>query len=247
MEAITIEVAQGKYKSSKEARRDGQIPMVYYSKDVEPKHFTVDYQNFRRAYKKAGKSTIITMVDENKEEYAALAHEIQYHPVTDDIMHVDLMAIKKGQRISTDIPIVFIGEAPAVRELAGIFISSKDTVSIECLPKDLPHEIEVDISGIVDFNTSLTVGDIKVPEEIIILDAPDISIATVAAPRMEEEPVIAEEVEGEEGEGEAAEGEGEGEEGAEGETKEEVKKEAAPDLPAGKAGAGKKGRAEASE
>lgn len=225
MEAITIEVATGKYGSSKEARRDGQIPMVYYSKDVKPMHFTVEYQNFRRAYKKAGKSMIITLVDEKKEEYSALAHEIQYHPVTDDIIHVDLMAIKKGQKISTDIPIVFIGESPAVRELSGIFINSKDTVSIECLPKDLPHQIELDISGLVDFNTSLTVGDIKVGEEITILDAPEISIATVSAPRQEEEPVVSEETEGEatEGEGEAREGEekAEGEGGGEGEKKEE--------------------------
>jgi len=137
------------------------------------------------------------------------------------------MAIKKGQKISTDIPIVFIGESPAVRELAGIFITSKYTVSIECLPKDLPHQIELDISGLVDFNTSLTVGDIKVPEEITILDAPEISIATVSAPRKEEEPVVAEEVEGEgeEGEGEGEEGEGEAKEGAEKAEGEEAKKE----------------------
>lgn len=223
MEPITIEVAKGKYESSKEARRDGQIPIVYYSKDVKPIHFTAEYQDFRRAYKKAGKSIIITLVDEGKEEYAALAHEIQYHPVTDDIIHVDLMAIKKGQKISTAIPIVFIGEAPAVRELEGIFVNSKDTVSIECLPKDLPHQIEVDISGLVDFHTSLTVGDIKVGEEITILDAPDISIATVAAPRKEEELVVAEEAEGVEGEG--VEGEGETKEGAEETGGEEGKKE----------------------
>lgn len=224
MEAITIEVAQGKYASSKEARRDGQIPMVYYSKDVKPMHFTTEYQDFRRAYKKAGKSTIITLV-EGKEEYAALAHEIQYHPVTDDIIHVDLMAIKKGQKISTEIPLIFIGEAPAVRELSGTFMSNKDVVSIECLPKDLPHEIEVDISSLVDFHVSLTVGDIKVGEEITILDAPEISIATVIAPRAEEEePVVAEGEgeEGAEGEGEAA---AEGEEGAEKPAAGEAKKE----------------------
>ena len=85
MEDITIEVAQGKYTSSKEARRNGQIPIVYYSKDVKPMHFTAEYQEFRKAYKKAGKSTILTLVDENKEEYAALAHELQYHPVTDKV------------------------------------------------------------------------------------------------------------------------------------------------------------------
>lgn len=221
MEPITIEVTKGRYATSKDARKAGRIPIVYYSKDVDTTNFSADYQDFRRAYKKAGKSTIITLVDEDKNEYQALAHEIQYHPVTDDIMHVDLMAIRKGQKITTEIPITFIGEAPAVREMGGILVTNKDRVEIECLPKDLPHEIEVDISGLVDFSSSLTVGDIKIPEGIIIMDAEDISIVTVSAPRLEEEPVVAVGV-GEQGaeEGAPAEDEGEKKEGeAEGEEK----------------------------
>jgi large subunit ribosomal protein L25 len=217
MESVTIEVSQ-KSGSGKEARLSGQIPMVYYAKNIEPKHFTVDYQNFRRAYRKAGKSTIINMVDEEKNEYQVLVHEIQYNPVSDEIMHVDLKAIKKDEKISTDVPIVFVGESAAVREQSGIFVSNKDSVYIECLPGDLPHEIEVDISPLVDFHSSLTVGDIKISDKITILDAPDISIATVMAPRAEEEPVTAEGTEGEETAG--AEGE-EKEAGAEGEEKKE--------------------------
>ena len=179
MDPITIEVSKGMYATSKEARKNGRIPIVYYSKEIEATNFSADYQEFRRAYNKAGKSSIITLIDENKEEYEAIAHELQYHPVTDDIMHVDLMAIKKGQKMTTEVPIKFIGESIAIREMSGIFMSGKDTVNIECLPKDLPHEIEVDISPLVNFNTSLTVGDIKVGEEITILDAEDINIATV--------------------------------------------------------------------
>ncbi len=234
METITIEVAEGKYDSSKEARKDGQIPMVYYAKGVDTKHFTTEYQNFRRAYNKAGRSTIIYLKDEKGEDYPVLVHEIQYNPVSDEIIHVDLKAIKKDQKITTDVPIVFTGESPAVREMMGILVTSKDKVSIECLPGDLIHEIELDISSLVDFHSSITVGDIKVPENITILDAEDITIATVSAPRVEEEPVIAEAeegeepIEGEEVEGEGAEGEGaEGEAPAEGEEKKEWTPEAA--------------------
>lgn len=214
MESLRIDVEKGKFSSAKEARLAGYIPMIYYAKDVEPLQFTVDYQNFRRAFQRAGRSTIITLVDDAKKEYQVLVHQVQYAPVTDEIMHVDLMAIKAGQKITTDVPIVLVGESLAVKELAGILVHSKDTVSIECLPKDLPHEIEVDLSPLVDFHSSLSVGDIKAPEAITILDAEDITIATVSAPRKEEEPVVAEgeAAEGEEGEaaeGEAAEGTGE--------------------------------------
>jgi large subunit ribosomal protein L25 len=227
MEPIIIEVTKDQYATSKEARKNGRVPIVYYSKDVQPTNFSADYQDFRRAFRKAGRSAIMTLVDENKEEYSALAHEIQYHPVTDEMIHVDLMAIKKGQKITTEIPIVFTGESPAVREMAGIFVTNKDKVAIECLPKDLPSKIEVDVSGLVDFHSSLTVGDLTVPEEITVLDAPEISIATVTAPRMEEEPVVAEgeegEAEGEEGEAVAEGEEKEGEAKPEGEEKKEEK------------------------
>jgi len=187
MDAIKVEVAQGKYDSSKAARLEGQIPMIYYAKGVESKQFTVEYQAFRKAYKKAGKSTIIYLVDEKKEEYPVLVHEIQYHPITDDIIHVDLMAIRKGQKISAKVPLVFVGVSPAVRELAGILVTNRDNVSIECQPTDLPHEIEVDITKLVDFHTSITIGDLIAPKGVTITDAKNISVAIVSAPRKEEE------------------------------------------------------------
>ncbi|MBU0705846.1 50S ribosomal protein L25 [Patescibacteria group bacterium] len=214
MEPIIIEVTKGKYATSKEARKNGRIPIVYYSKDVQPTNFSVDYQDFRRAYKKAGRSAIITLIDENKDEYQALTHELQYHPVTDAIIHVDMMAIKKGQKIETEVPIVLVGEAPAIRELGGILVRNKDRLWIKCLPNDLPHEIPLDVSGLVDFHSSLTVGDIKVPEGITIMDAEDISVVTISAPRREEEPVIPAAAAAEAVTEEAAEGEEKKEEGA---------------------------------
>ncbi len=197
MEQITIQVKEGEYKSAKIVRREGMIPMICYANQVEPRQFRVDYQNFRRAYLKAGKSSIITLDVEGGDEQAVLVQAVQYDPVSDDMIHVDLMAIKKGQKITTDVPIVFVGESKAVKEDGGTFMSNKDKIHIECLPKDLLHEIEVDISSLVDFHTSLTVGDIKVPDNITILDAEDISIATVSAPREEEEEVVVAPVEGE--------------------------------------------------
>lgn len=189
MESITIDVTKNQPGSSKETRKSGRLPIVYYAKDVATVNFSADYQDFRRVYKKAGRSTIVTLIDEDKNEYQALVHELQYHPVTDDVIHVDMKAIKKGEKIETEVPIALIGEAPAVRELGGILVRNKDRIWVKCLPKDLPHEIEVDISGLVDYHSSLTVGDIKAPEGIVITDAPDISIVIISAPRREDEPV----------------------------------------------------------
>lgn len=215
MEAITIDVTKGRLASGKATRATGMIPVEYYAKDIENQHFMVEYQTFRKVYRKAGKSTIVKMIDEQKNEYPILIHKIQYHPVTDKVIHVDVMAIRKGQKISAKIPLVFIGEAPAVRELGGIFVSNRDEVTIECLPDDLPHEIQVNITKLVDFHTSLTVGDIEAPKGITILDAKDLSIATVSAPRKEEEEVKpAAPAEGEAAAAAPAEGEKKPEEGA---------------------------------
>lgn len=186
MEQIIIEVEQGKYASAKEARKASQLPMIYYGKGVEPIQLTTDYQNFRRAYRKGGRSSIFTLKNGEK-ELQALVHEIQYHPVTDDMHHVDLMAVKAGQKVHADVQLIFVGEAPAVKELGGTFVSTKDSISVECLPKDLPHDIQVDVSGLVDFNSHITVGDLQVPAGVKIMDAEDINVASVAAPRVEEE------------------------------------------------------------
>ncbi len=220
MEQITIDVTQGVYKTAKEARQASRIPIIYYGKGVEPVNFSVDYQDFRRVYKKTGKSAIITMVNEKKKEFSVLVQEIQYHPVSDKMIHVDMIAVDLNKAITTEVPLVFVGQSPAVKEDGGIFITSKDVVTVECLPKDLIQNIEVDISHLVDFRAIITVGDLKVPDTIKILDSEDVNIASVSAPRTEEElEALEEEVpaEGEEVEGEApAEGE---EKPAEGEEK----------------------------
>ncbi len=206
MELITLNVITNPGERAKDTRNSGRIPLVQYGKGIEKNdQYTVDYQDFRRAYAKGGKSTIYNLVIDGKEgeEHMALVHEVQYDPVTDNIDHVDLMAVQKGTKITTDIPLTFVGTAPAVKDEGGILVQSKDTIHIECLPKDLVHDIEVDISSLVDFHSSITVADLKVPETITILDAEDVGIATVSAPRTEAEveadeaPVAAE---GEEGE-----------------------------------------------
>ena len=190
MEQFTIEV---KRETAKEARKEGRLAIIYYGKGVEPISFGTDYQDFRRTYKKAGKSSIIVMIDEKKKEFPVLIHEIQYDVVTDEMTHVDAMAVNLKNKITTEIPLVFVGQAPAVKDLGGTLMHNKETVHVECLPKDLVHEIQVGINTLVDFHSAITIGDIEVPEGITILDAKDINVATVSAPRKEEEETPAEE------------------------------------------------------
>jgi large subunit ribosomal protein L25 len=224
MEKITLEVTQGVYATAKDARNAKRIPMIYYGKGVKPTNFSADYQDFRRIYKKTGKSAIITIINENKQEFPVLVHEIQYHPVSDNIIHVDIMAVDLNKTLTTKIPFVFVGISAAVKDLGGTLVHSKDGVMVECLPKDLIHEIEVDITPLVDFHCVIRVSDLKIPANIKVLDAPSINVATVSAPRLEEVEVKPVAVEGEvPAEGEAA--EAKTEEGAEAKKAEPKKEE----------------------
>lgn len=183
METIALPVTQNAYPTAKSARIADRVPMVYYGKGVTNLNFSADYQDFRRAYQKGGRSTIITLVNEEEKKFPAIVHEIQYHPVTDRVIHVDVIAVDMNKPITTQIPLKFTGVALAVKDLGGVFVRNRDFVKIKCLPKDLVHEIEVDISPLTDFSKSLTVVNITAPAGITILDAPTVNIATVAAPR----------------------------------------------------------------
>lgn len=194
MEKIVLDVTEGVYASAKQARAADRIPMAYYGKGAKNHSFSVGYQDFRRAYEKGGQSTIVYLKNEKGEEFPILIQDIQYEPVSDRMIHIDVIAVRMDQLITTQIPLTFTGIAPAVKDLGGVLVHSKESIEVECLPKDLIHAIEVDISSLVDFHTSLTIGDIKIPDTIKILDAEDINIITISAPRsaIEEEATPAE-------------------------------------------------------
>lgn len=187
MDTITLNVTETSYATAKDARKDDRIPVAYYAKGVTNRSFSMDYQEFQKAYKKGGRTTIVTFVNEKKEEIPCIVHEIQYHPVTDRMIHVDVMAVDMNKKIRTKVPVKLVGISPAVRDLGGILVLSKSAIEIECLPKDLVREFVLDVSAIADFHTSLKIKDIQMPAGIKSLDNVGISVATVSAPRPTEE------------------------------------------------------------
>lgn len=219
METLTLNVQTRDMKVKTNALRiKNLIPAEYYGKGVKNKSFAVDYQTFRKTYKQAGSNTVITL-DDGKDKYNVLVHEIQYDPVSDSIIHIDFANVKMDQEVKTKVKVVVIGTAPAVKDLGGILVTPLDEVEIKCLPKDLIHKIEVSIEPLVDFNSFIRVKNLIVPPGITILDAPEDIIATAVPPREEKEEEtttpLASEVPVAGKEGEVAEGaEAEGEEGA---------------------------------
>ena len=174
--------------SAKVMRAQGLLPAVVYSKEIETINLSLSFEDFEKLYKEAGETTIVDLkIEGEAEPRAVLVKTLQYDPVTDIHIHVDLFQIKVGEKLKATIPLRFEGESLAVKDLGGILITNKDEVEVECLPRDLPKDIEVDISGLENIDDSIAVKDIKVPAGVEILDELDDSIMVVTPPAIEEE------------------------------------------------------------
>lgn len=209
-------------KKVKSLRRDGVLPAVIYGKHDDSLNISIPEREFEKLYKDAGGNTIVLIKQEGEEDKNVLIHKVDRHPVNDKIIHIDLFKINMKEKITAKVPLHFTGDSKAEREMDGSLITNKSEVEVECLPLDLPHEIEVSIEVLDDFEKAIHVKDLVAPEGVTILDEGEETVATVEPPRSEEEmaeleePVEEEipEEEGEEKEGEEGEEvEGEGEEG----------------------------------
>ena len=176
-------------KASKLIRRDGKIPSVLYYKGEKPVSISIDRQLLNQAIKSDQR---IYEVEIDSESQYVMIKEAQYHPITDEIIHVDFMRVRRSEKMTISVPITLVGKPAGVTE-GGILSQSMTQIEISCFPTNVPESIEVNVDHL-DINSSVSVGDVKVDDEDIeIISASDLSIASVIPPAVEEEPVIAEE------------------------------------------------------
>lgn len=235
-ETLSLKASTRKEKRKQVAklRKQGKIPAVLYGHKVNPESLTVDYSVFEKLFKQAGESTLVDLIVDEKKPVKVLIQDYQLDPITNQISHIDFYQIKMDEKLHAVVELKFINEAPAVKESNGILVTNTDSLEIECLPQDLVHEIEIDLSCLEKFDDAIHVKDIKMPEGITVLNVPDDVVILVQAPRTEkeleelEEKPVEEIPEGAEEEGEElAEGDekhGEEEKPVEGEGKSEEEK-----------------------
>lgn len=175
--------------SPEQIRGAGKIPGICYGHGQDSIAFSVDAASFEMFYKKAGTSTIISL-EGLAEERDTLVKEVAYHSVTGKILHIDLYAITKGETIETEVPLVLVGESPAVKAGASIIHVIQDLL-IEAMPQNLPHEITVDISVLVNEGDVITVGELVLPEGVTALvDADEPVVIASEAQEESEDPVV---------------------------------------------------------
>ncbi|MBN1837058.1 MAG: 50S ribosomal protein L25 [Spirochaetales bacterium] len=170
-------------------RREGLIPAVVYG-HTEPKSIAVDAHEFATKFHAVSESTIISL-KLDKHSHDVLIRDFQEDCVSGKVIHVDFYEIERGRVLRTNVALQLSGAPIGVRE-GGLLESFVHEVEVECLPKDLPERIVVDVAGL-ELSQSIHIRDVATPEGVKILNPPDQVVCTVAHKRVEEKPEAAEE------------------------------------------------------
>jgi len=173
-------------KKVKALRDKGIIPAVVYGAGHKPVSIQVNAKEFNKTFQEAGETTLLKLKigDHSKN---VLIHDIARDPIESNIIHIDFYEVKMDQQIKTEVPLVFEGEAPAVKNLGGILVKNLTEIKVEALPKDLPHEIKVDISKLETLESHIRIKDLILPAGVKTLEEIEETIVLVEPPRSEEE------------------------------------------------------------
>lgn len=202
MEQIELETQKRTVlgKKVKSLRREGLIPAVLYGHDIESLPLQIEERELNRVLARAGGHQLIALKVGRKKPQLALARDVQWDVITGRPIHVDFYAVVMTEKITTEVPLVFVGEAPATDQAGAMVLQNLDQLEIECLPGDLIEAIEVDLGELKEIDQAIYVKDLRLPPTVDILTNPEELVAKVAwaAPeKVEEEvvPVAPEEVE----------------------------------------------------
>lgn len=207
-------------KQVRQLRRAGQLPAVIYGHNVEPVAISLDSHDATLALSKVSSSTLIS-IDVDGHEIPTLVREKQRDYIRNVLTHVDFLAVSLKEKLRAEVSIELVGVSPAVKDFNAILVNGLTSLTVECLPTDLPEKFVVDISTLAVIGNGIHVSDIVVPDNIKVLDDLDEMIVVATAPAKEEvAEVVAAAVplEGEAAEPEVIE-KGKKEEGEEGESK----------------------------
>jgi len=202
--------------AARRTRLQNKVPAVVYHSGVEAIPLSVDKISLNKALRTG--QMIFEVNVEDKDQFV-LVKEIQYHPVTDEIIHIDFQKVKEDEKISLEVAVRSSGEAQGVK-LGGLLVQMLNSVTIKCKPAEIPEFLEIDVTD-MEMNTNLFVKDITLPTDVEMLTPEDIAVVSVQEPKEEKEEEVVEDAESDDTD-EAAEA---NEKPADGEAKEESSEE----------------------
>ncbi len=171
-------------KNAKSLRKKGLIPGVLYYKGEDTINISIMKMDLHQAFNSGQR---IFEIESSGNKQYVMVKDLQYHPVTDEIIHIDFMRVRRSEKIKISVPLILVGDAAGIKE-GGLLFQSMNQIEIECFPTDVPEKIDLDISKL-EINNSYSVADVKVPnDDISIVSAPELNIVSINTPAAEEEP-----------------------------------------------------------
>ena len=190
MERLELEVSKRETTGKKVRflRRKGITPANLYGHGIDSTALQVDSKSLKQILTQAGKTDLVTLkITDLKKSINVLFREVQKNPLTDELLHVDFYQVKMTEKIKAEVPLVFIGEAPVLKNKNTSLLRLIDSLSIEALPDALPHSFEVDLSNLEQTNQAIYVKDIHIGDEVTLLGDPEQMVVKATEARREAE------------------------------------------------------------
>ena len=189
MDVVTLKLSPRSVtgKKVKELRRSGQVPVHLYGRGIESQALQAEAHVLRRVLPQVGTNIPLSLELDAEGENICFVREIQRHPVTEEVLHVDFLRVDVSRAIQAEVPIALSGSSPAVRELGGTLLQPLLSLLVEALPMDVPASLQVDVSQLDDFEKGIFVRDIELGPAVTLVSDPDEMVARVSPPRLEVE------------------------------------------------------------
>lgn len=196
MDRVELTVAQRSVlgKKVKALRRSGITPANVYGHRIESQAVEVDTVTLAHTLKTLERNAILSLrIEGEKAVRPVIVREVRRDILNDKIVHVDFYQVSLAEKMKADVPFILVGKAPAVEDLGGILLQGLDSIAVEALPADIPPHIEIDISSLTTFDSSVHVRDLVIDPKVHVLTEGDSVITSVAPPRKVAEAVVEEE------------------------------------------------------
>ena len=199
-------------KKTRFLRRRGITPTHLFGHGVESMSLQCGTAELKDIIARGGSTRLVSLdIEAEKDPRSVFVREIQIDTITGQLIHVDLYQIQKTEKMTADIPIILVGEAPATKSRENILQQSLTQLGVSCLPEKLPPQVEIDLSSLEEVNSAIYARDIDLGPDVTITTPDDQMIVKISQVAVEKEEEVVAELGAEEAEaeGEAAEGEGE--------------------------------------
>ena len=172
-------------KKVKQLRRAGTIPVHLYGPGIEPRPLQCEQRQLLRVLAQAGSTNPVNLsVRGEAGESLAFAREIQWSPVRGELIHVDFLAVSVSEKVTAQVPINLVGESPAARDTGGSVAQTLYFLDVEALPLEIPNEVVIDLSALVDTNSMIRAGELSLEDNVTMLTDPDALVVRVDAGRL---------------------------------------------------------------